>query len=96
MTDTKRCMKCGLVMPWDEYCECLKETGREIREKAIKACESERQVKDGEVTVDPHNNEQYRKGVWLSDREMMTLLERHADDPEMQNYLRNHPAYRKE
>ena len=31
----KRCMECGEIMPADEYCECLKRAGREIRRKAI-------------------------------------------------------------
>ena len=30
----KRCRNCGEVMPWEEYCECLKATGRDIRRKA--------------------------------------------------------------
>jgi hypothetical protein len=31
-------MECGVVMPWDEYCECLRRAGREIRRKAIEQC----------------------------------------------------------
>jgi hypothetical protein len=30
----KKCMHCGEIMLWEEYCECLKEIGRDIRRKA--------------------------------------------------------------
>lgn len=34
----KRCMNCYEVMDWGEYCKCMKQTGEEIRAKAIKEC----------------------------------------------------------
>lgn len=33
----KRCMNCYEAMPWDENCECLIETGKDIRRKALLA-----------------------------------------------------------
>jgi len=37
----KRCMTCYEIMPADEYCECLKRVGREIRRKAHEQCKEQ-------------------------------------------------------
>lgn len=30
---TKTCMRCGVTMPYEEYCDCLKEEERRSRNK---------------------------------------------------------------
>lgn len=39
------CMKCGVTMPADEYCECLKQVGREIRRKARETWDDNRKTR---------------------------------------------------
>jgi hypothetical protein len=35
----KRCMNCYEIMPYHEYCACLRRVGEEIRAKAKRDCE---------------------------------------------------------